>query len=227
MNFNSVTLSSLFAVFFVAACSAGSTAIGVPGPSAAPDGGDAGATPTEVHDDLVVFTSKASFDGNLGGLAGADEKCNTYAKAAGLAGTFRAWLSDSKTDAISRVPDGGPWRVLDRSGKQSAIAFQNRDGWTGYPQTKLYPTEFGKSIGDDSPGSTTSIPYTWTGTKLGGKKLGCACEDWTSSKNFVSCADSFGGAIGSREAPLSDEDWTYITDNPCDAPASLLCFQLP
>ncbi len=50
----------------------------------------------------TVFITSHSFDGNLGSLAGADEKCGQAAAAAGLTGTFKAWLSDSETGPADR-----------------------------------------------------------------------------------------------------------------------------
>jgi hypothetical protein len=41
-----------------------------------------------------VFVTSQTYSGNLGGLAGADAKCQQLANAAGLTGTFKAWLSD-------------------------------------------------------------------------------------------------------------------------------------
>ena len=42
-----------------------------------------------------VFVSSQKFNGNLGGIAGADQKCQDLADAAGLPGTYFAWLADS------------------------------------------------------------------------------------------------------------------------------------
>lgn len=50
-----------------------------------------------------VFVSSATYSSNLGGLAGADSKCQGLANAAGLSGTFKAWLSDEKTSATARL----------------------------------------------------------------------------------------------------------------------------
>lgn len=41
-----------------------------------------------------VFVSSAAYNGNMGGLAGADAKCQQHATAANLPGTYKAWLSD-------------------------------------------------------------------------------------------------------------------------------------
>ena len=52
-------------------------------------------TLTEPATPKTVFVSSQTYDGNLGGLAGADAKCQGLADAAGLKGTFKALLLDS------------------------------------------------------------------------------------------------------------------------------------
>jgi hypothetical protein len=74
-----------------------------------------------------VFVTSVQGDGNLGswpdaggktGLAAGDAICRARAKAAGLPGTFRAWLSDNKHDAYCRIHnlDG---KMADNCGKAS------------------------------------------------------------------------------------------------------------
>lgn len=49
------------------------------------------------------MTSESYAIDEIGGVTGADAKCAALAEAAGLPGTFVAWLSDSETDAIDRL----------------------------------------------------------------------------------------------------------------------------
>ena len=42
---------------------------------------------------LTVFVSSQNYTGALGGISGADAICQNCASAAGLTGTFKAWLS--------------------------------------------------------------------------------------------------------------------------------------
>jgi hypothetical protein len=57
-----------------------------------------------------AFASSAVYvPGSFGGLAGADEKCQTLATNAGLPGHFLAWLSTSTTDARSRFASARGW----------------------------------------------------------------------------------------------------------------------
>ena len=63
----------------------------------------------------TVFVTSTSYDGNLGGLAGADAKCQDQADAAGLTGTFKAWLSDAKGSPSTRFTRsaGAPYVLVD------------------------------------------------------------------------------------------------------------------
>jgi hypothetical protein len=51
----------------------------------------------------VVFMTAATFDGNLGGLAGADQKCADEASAVGLSGHYVALLSTDTVNATARL----------------------------------------------------------------------------------------------------------------------------
>ncbi len=57
----------------------------------------------------VAFVTKQTYSANLGGLDGADQKCNLEASDAGLAGTYVAWLSTSKVNAIDRLGSATGW----------------------------------------------------------------------------------------------------------------------
>jgi hypothetical protein len=50
----------------------------------------------------LVFVTSQAYSGNLGGLAGADGKCQALASAAGLGGIYKAWLSDSTSSPATR-----------------------------------------------------------------------------------------------------------------------------
>jgi hypothetical protein len=72
---------------------------------------------------LIFVTSKA-YDGNLGGLEGADTKCQSLAKAEGLTGTFRAFLGAVNQPLVDRMnTEGGPYVLTDKS----VVAYNFRD----------------------------------------------------------------------------------------------------
>ena len=51
--------------------------------------------PTKGKTDLLAFVTDGAYPGNFGGRAGADSYCQAAAASGGIAGTFRAILSDS------------------------------------------------------------------------------------------------------------------------------------
>lgn len=59
-----------------------------------------------------IFVTSLSYNGNMGGISGADANCQARATAASLPGQYRAYLSDSTQDAVCRV--------LGRSGQLSS-----------------------------------------------------------------------------------------------------------
>ncbi|MCA9638983.1 MAG: DUF4215 domain-containing protein, partial [Myxococcales bacterium] len=60
-----------------------------------------------------VFVTSTLYQGNLGGLAGADAKCQARAQAAGLPGTFLAWLSDNTNNPNTRFTKSmGPYVLV-------------------------------------------------------------------------------------------------------------------
>src|SRR5207248_10614341 len=61
-----------------------------------------------------VFVTSATYNRNLGVLAGADAKCQALASAAALTGTYKAWLSTSTINARDRVTQAGvPYTLVD------------------------------------------------------------------------------------------------------------------
>jgi hypothetical protein len=51
----------------------------------------------------VAFVTSQVYTGNLGGIAGADAKCQMLAGAAHLTGSFQAWLGNATVSASSRL----------------------------------------------------------------------------------------------------------------------------
>lgn len=82
-----------------------------------PDLGDVAVCESCVWTGKLVFASSEVYSGNLGGLSGADTKCQTLAASAEIIGegrAFRAWLSDNQKDAASRLTHSlTPYILLD------------------------------------------------------------------------------------------------------------------
>jgi len=136
----------------------------------------------------VVFASSVPYDGNLGGLSGADAKCQTLATAAGLSGAFKAWLSDSTTPASQRLTHAStPYVLVD----STVVA----NDWAGLTSGTLL-----HAINLDENGQTpaagtykcTSDPTVWTHTDTTGAILTNTghCSDWSSTTATTTSAGS-------------------------------------
>jgi hypothetical protein len=75
--------------------------------------GDTGGSPDDAAlVDLpanIVFVTSTMQAANYGGIAGADNLCQAEARAAGLAGTYHAWLSTSTASALSHLGTATGW----------------------------------------------------------------------------------------------------------------------
>src|SRR5579862_2649322 len=118
-----------------------------------------------------AFVTSATFTGDLGGQTGADAKCARAAKAVGLSGTFKAWLSTSKRNAKDKL---GTARGFVRVDGQP-FADQVSDIVAG----RIFnPLDIDEN-GDAHPDSPNPV---WTGTLGDGTvATGDTCSDWTSN----------------------------------------------
>jgi len=57
----------------------------------------------------IAFVTSTTQPASYGGVAGADNLCQTLARGAGLAGTYRAWLSTNTASAIGRLGSASGW----------------------------------------------------------------------------------------------------------------------
>jgi hypothetical protein len=168
---------------------------------------------------VTVFVTRDVYTGEMGGLTGADEICTASATAAGLGGTWTAWLSDSTTDARDRIPDG-EYRLVDGI---TLVADGLED---------LVDSTLNNAINQDENGNPWS-QNVWTGTQPNGilytDNFGAfeTCNDWTDGTN------DFDGVVGNSGAV--DGNWTAFGNqapldpqlSPCSGFRSLYCFGAP
>ena len=158
----------------------------------------------------VFVTSQTYKGGDLGSVAGGDTICQARATAAGLTGTFKAWLSDSSTDAIDNVTTGattdGPFYRLD--GVKIA---DNKAALINTATTPLFT-----AITRDETGAYNSNSV-WTGTSPTGVLTANNCVNWTSSS---------GGDHGTSGIEVeSNSGWTTWSTVACNGNAALYCFE--
>lgn len=183
---------------------------------AAPDGGDAGCN-AKPDCTRAVFVTNQTFTGELGGIAGADGKCNAAANASGhprIQGRpFVAWVSDSSSSPMTsaRFVRGTCEYVLPNC---DVVA---RD-WT-----QLVGGTLKNGINLDENGRTVPSGLVWTGTKADGSTtapLSLNCNDWgTASSSYLGAQGNIG---------VIDASWTYspsVLYASCDSLFHLYCFE--
>ncbi|MGZ3421408.1 MAG: hypothetical protein ACXVEE_26265 [Polyangiales bacterium] len=166
-----------------------------------------------------VFITSATYDGALGGVAGANANCQSLAGAAGLSGTFKAWISDSTSSpSTSFVHYAGDYALKDGT----VIAHGWSDLTDGTLLHGIDQTETGGSPPSGSPvcGDSTKLIAAYTGTSADGTSNGWNCNGWTSIDM------SYGASWGSptETTNLWSTSCTSVTAA-CGKSASLYCFE--
>lgn len=175
----------------------------------------------------LVFVTSGVYDGHLVSRANAalgtsftnaqgpeagDALCQAEADAAGLGGSFKAWLSTTTSNAVDRLNLITNSRAFDlESGAEiagaSAASANLLDGTLDVP------------INVDPNGNTPvdGELRVWTGTSTSGIFIGSDCNGW-SSNNM--------GDTGRRGRwDVTTQTWTANVDDTCDNTVRLYCFQ--
>lgn len=160
-----------------------------------------------------VFLTSTLYNGDVGGLSGADAKCREKANAAELGGDWKAWITDSLD---SNSPNNRfyrydvPYKLLD-----GTIIASNWSDLTNGLLVFITLTEKITSIEED---------YVWTNTDWNGEIFppNDHCNNWTSSD------PSYVGKTGNTRN-YGAYTWTddSIAPVPCDNYARLYCFEQP
>jgi hypothetical protein len=155
-----------------------------------------------------AFVTSQSHDGNLGGAAGADATCAAAATAAGITGTFAAWLSVSGADANGRIgASTQPYQLLDGT----PVAANT---------TALSGGSLLNPIDRDETGSLVGPVDVWTNTNPDGTlNAAGACGDFTSNLHTAAPVP-VAGSSGAADATWTDNHTIF-----CDGAARLYCFE--
>jgi len=147
-------------------------------------------------------SSATSTTGNLGGLAGADSRCQSLAASAGLGGkTWRAYLSVERdaangnraTNARDRIGTG-PWtNVNGETVAQNLSDLHARRG-----DAAIFITERGERINGQWSGSPSPVEHDiLTGSNQDGTLLtGMTCADWTSDSTSLAAQVGHADGLG-------------------------------
>jgi cysteine-rich repeat protein len=163
-----------------------------------------------------IFVSSVMYTGNLGGLGGADAKCQGLAQAAGLPGTYMAWLSDGTGSPSTRMT-------------KAAVPYVRPDGmkvannWADLTDNNLIisvnqtETKGAVPVGNTSCGGG-GFKTVWTNTNANGTQANAnnSCTNWTSGN---------GSSIWGR-ADLTDSSWSFwCSGGLCSWNSPIYCVQ--
>lgn len=166
-----------------AGTSAGGSASGGTGGSGGTNaGGSGGGSAGSASKTTFFVTSDTSATGKLGGLAGADMRCQMLATAAGITGhTFKAYLSTSTVNAKDRIGTG-PWYNANGVLLAMNVADLHNAAMVKGDE-EIFITEKKEKInGQWDPSMTPNEHDILTGTKADGTvSAGATCADWTSN----------------------------------------------
>lgn len=162
------------------------------------------------HFPRFVFVTQSAWTGDLGGVKGADTKCNSEAsKSVLLDGkTFRAWISTGLSSPATTFDHGfnGVYRLVDGT----VIAL---NGWKTLSSGVLTSV-----IDGDHNGALVVDVTPWTATSDDGSFQGEHCSDWTSS---LARED---GSVGSL---TNGAGWSLFGTKSCQTERRLYCFENP
>jgi streptogramin lyase len=172
---------------------------------------------------MRVFVTSQAFDANLGGTAGADQKCQQLAATAGLSGTYKAWLSvfGDGGPAVRFTHAVTPYVLVDGT----VVA----NSWADLVSMAVLhsPIHLTETGGAPPSGSIVGYfnslyPLVWTNTTDEGFDgyAGADCNGWTR-------VGPGGSAFGN---PLWDAYWSVYAGggtNSCAYTAPFYCFEQP
>jgi cysteine-rich repeat protein len=173
-----------------------------------------GCSPSCVWEYRLVFATSTLHTGNLGGLAGADAICNARAQAAGLPGTYMAWLSTGQGSPSTRfVKSTVPYQLVNGH----VVANSWNDLVDGSLINAIARTELNTFSPNTDATCETSVRMARTGTTSAGTQGPNICNHFTSANvNFL-------GTIGRS----TSQTGTYSNCQPqsCATPLPIYCFQ--
>jgi hypothetical protein len=125
----------------------------------------------------LVFVSSQTYNGNLGGVPGADAQCTSLARQAGMHGIFKAWVSSSASNPLASFYKSlVPYRLPDGTLVANSWADLISTFYGGHLSHPIDQTENKVSLA-----ATPIWTQTWENGSLISSIGTDACQDWTIS----------------------------------------------
>ncbi|WP_186343237.1 DUF1554 domain-containing protein [Allochromatium palmeri] len=161
-----------------------------------------------LDDHKLVFVTSETYDGNLGGVTGADSKCQAEADLALLTGTFKAWISDETSSPNTRFSKSDVPYIL----PSGEIVAENYEDLTdGFIENPININPYGDYYNNQA---------VWTGTRYDGNLSNGTCNNWTIGYGNRINENGIRGSINSI-----DQGWSSDFNVRCDSNYRLYCFQ--
>ena len=154
----------------------------------------------------LAFVSPAAVTGDLGGLDGADGKCNSWAGDAGLPGSYVAMLSTEAVEVHNRLGNTRGWIRVD--GRPFADTPEDLFNLNHGPLTAPRIDPYGNNLGQQSVWSASYNNGTYN-------SYGGDCVGWTAT-------------TGDARYGFSDTSHQWLdreTNEPCSTAFHLYCLQ--
>jgi hypothetical protein len=143
---------------------------------------------------FVTSTGSGDAGGNVGGLDGADAKCQDLAEAVGSTRTWRAYLSTTEENAVDRIGEG-PWFNADGVLVATDLESVHTAGLPREP-VNLVLDENGDAVPANQHDILTGSNEDGELLVAGDAGLADNCNDWTSNS-----ADPPGARVGHSDIP--------------------------
>lgn len=181
----------------------------------------------------IMFITSQTYDGNLWGLVGADQKCQQLADAAWSlpAVKWKKWVAligDSNIPIKARIPflhstiKDVLWNTI-FTNNAAINYFLRPEYW--YPATFNDNGNNSIVIALDEQWNTKSSKYIWTGANslwgIWNATAQYSCNNWTTNTNST----SFYWHIGSN-AQISNTAWLYYSTYYCNNSLHLYCLEI-
>jgi len=155
----------------------------------------------------IVFVTRGTFiAGAIGGIAGADAKCQAAADTSTVprikGRIFRAWISAGGVTPATRFPQGVKPYIL---ANNTIVANNWADLTDGNLRNGINRDELGQGVDN----------FAWTGTQTNGTEGGMTCTGWASTTG--------GGLRGNVGG--DGNGWTESQNAACTAANHLYCFE--
>lgn len=188
---------------------AGSSAGGASGSGGSGGGGGSGGAKSKT---TFFVTSDTSKTGNLGGLTGADKRCQDLAQAAGFGDhTWRAYLSTAAENAKDRIGTG-PW--VNSKGVTVAADLTALHALKG--NAELFIDEKGMPVNgqwNESAGADNHHDILTGSSPQGELVAGKNCMDWTSADATMAIVGHSDGMGPGQSTEGNYSSWNSSHEN--------------